>query len=93
MAKSSRLVRWVLLYNLSKEVAKAKDTSLSQLLKVNFCRICGSKLNVKSVDGKKVLKCAEHGEMKVYLEHDPLAFAEACDDFDIINLETLSDVV
>ena len=71
---------------LPKGVVKAQDASSTSLLKVIFCPICGSKLSVESAGGK-LLKCAVHGEMKVYLEHDPLAFAKACDDFGIINLE------
>jgi hypothetical protein len=55
-----------------------------------FCPICNSKLSIEIVEGKQVLKCAEHGEMKFYLEQDPkvsVAVAEHCDAVGLVDLE------
>jgi hypothetical protein len=49
-----------------------------------FCPICGHRLHV---DGARLL-CDMHGEMKVYIDRDPLvSVVEVCDAVGIVNLE------
>ena len=67
-----------------------KGIAEAQLLDAIWCPICGCKLSVEEVDGKRKLKCSKHGEMKWYLEQDPLAaaaVAEHCDAVGVVNLE------
>ncbi|MGD0405107.1 MAG: hypothetical protein ABSB10_00440 [Candidatus Bathyarchaeia archaeon] len=45
-------------------------------LDAKFCPICGCKLHV---DGKRLL-CDRHGEMNVYLDHDPKVAEGAFDE-------------
>ena len=52
------------------------DKSFAGLLKAVWCPICGCKLSVETVSGKRVLKCERHGEMKCYLDHDPLRVSQ-----------------
>ena len=50
-----------------------------------FCPICGGKLHV---DGERLL-CDRHGEMKVYLDQDPIgtAVVEHCNLVGVTDLE------
>ena len=76
----------------------ASDGRLEKLIQRNkqgdkeekFCPICGCKLSVEMVDGKRKLKCETHGEMKWFLDHDPFAaaaVAEHCDAVGVVNIE------
>jgi hypothetical protein len=59
-----------------------ENSGFSDLLKTVWCPICGAKLYVEDVgvDGKKVLKCSKHGEMKYFLTQDPKASAAVAKD-------------
>ena len=57
-------------------VEASQDNAFSQLLEAIWCPICGCKLSVETANGKRVLKCAKHGEMKCYLDHDPKVAVE-----------------
>ena len=66
------------------------EGSFAGLLKAVWCPVCAGKLTVEVVEGKQVLKCAVHGEMKAYLEHDPLvsaAFVGHCGAVGVVNIE------
>jgi hypothetical protein len=52
-----------------------------------WCPICGAKLSETKKDGKTVLKCPVDGELKSFLEQDPLALAKHCDDLGVDELE------
>lgn len=41
------------------------------LLERVWCPVCGAKLSIEEVDGRRVLKCSKHGEMKCFLAQDP----------------------
>lgn len=47
--------------------------SYSDLLSAVWCPICGAELSVVERDGKKMLVCSKDGEMKSFLDQDPLA--------------------
>lgn len=47
------------------------------LLEAVWCPICGRALTVQEKDGKKMLCCGQHGEMKAYLDQNPNAVFSA----------------
>lgn len=67
------------------------DRCFSGLLARVWCPICGSSLKVELVEdgsGAKRLVCPVHGEMRTFLDRDPLAaVARACDGRGIVDLE------
>lgn len=63
--------------------------------KGKFCPICCNQLTEQTINGKPIMKCPRHGEMKPYLTYNQLVkqvavlgeVAKHCDALGIVNLE------
>jgi hypothetical protein len=58
---------------MEKAVVMEESKGFSQLLDRVWCPICGGELEVKNIDGKRMLNCTRDGAMKAYLDKDPYA--------------------
>ena len=54
-----------------------ESKGFSQLLDRVWCPICGGELEVKKIDGKRILNCIRDGAMKAYLDKDPKVGSES----------------
>ena len=48
-----------------------ESKGFSQLLDRVWCPICGGELEIKKIEGRRVLNCTRDGAMKAYLDKDP----------------------